>query len=725
VASESDLISKIRQALAQYDDDSLVAIANKGMVRRARKDLQSNIVKGILAAGISDCDLAWVRLQVAAYEVEISTLGVTKATCNCAAVEVCRHILAASMWLRAGAMSAELAAQGLEVSSAVNEPAAIAPTNPGPKSEHARNVQPGSNARPSSRFESQKEPQTTSQSCSELLDFSAAQLKKWAGKKDYEAAIAMLANSPTVEIGEGSPVVIKLPDFKVECRYFLGAGLDGMICSRRSPQLNCYLILAVLAYQQKHGITQESNLPETIQVKNDSSLVQVELLQQMVQLFAEAVGMGVCNLSSVVQQRFISLSVSASGANLPRLAKSLRAIADQIDLLAVRSAQADESRLFKELAKADAIANATLQLVTNNRLPPVSLVGQHRSKYEEVGDLNLVGMGAFHWESKTGYAGVTILFWETEIKKWFCWSEVRPTFRGIGFSPWWRYKQSDVWDQSPEMLSQHTFKLISARRNYQNRLSASLQSKVMIQGKAEPVKLDFGDRYFKSWSDLRNYAARVIRTGLSEYYLLQSMVIISPATWGDREYDEVNQMFNWWLADLDGDLLPLRVQYRPSEEGRIRFLETLVPEEYWVWGIIGQLAIAGDGISLYPISLLCQPPDDALANQQNDKQPEEQENKKNNKQRRKNEPEYRTIINLSFINKKYAKFSDSNDRSQENKQSEELNDIAAIEDVDLEITPLDLCVDQLLEHLQHLAEHGGLVDAEMQRELSGGSKLIR
>jgi hypothetical protein len=748
MAGESDLIIQIRQALAQYDHDSLVAIANKGMVRRARKDLQNGDVKGIVGAKTDDSDRVWAKLEVAEYEVEISALGATKAICTCPAIEVCRHILAASMWLSEGATttsesvnstaniddSETLTKKDKNVSIAqenneVTKKEGDRPAPSSPITDSNQASQQGSQTLPksSSPAKDQADQTTSPKPCQELLDYDLSQLKKWVGKKDFEAAIALFSNNPSVEISEGSPIIIKLPDFKIECRYFLGAGLEGMVCSRKSPQTNRYLVLAVLAYQKQHGIdhqaiAQQEDLAKANEAISDSTNAQIKLLQQMIQLFAEAVGMGICNLSNAVQQRFTSLSVAATGANLPRLAKVLRGIADEIDLLAKRSAQADEGRLLLELARADAIANATLQTLLAKRIPPISLVGQHRSKYEEVGDLDLTGMGAYHWETKTGYAGVTILFWENELKQWFCWSEVRPTFRGMGFSPWWRYKQSDIWEQSPETLSQNAFKLLSARRNHQNRLSASSQSKVVALSKSEPVKLDFVDRYFKRWKDLRNYAASVVRTGLSEYDLLQEMVIVSPAEWGERDYDEVNQVFSWWLADEDEDYLPLQVWYRPTDEGRIKFLETLEPHKYWVWGIVAQVTIAADGLSLYPISLLCQPPiveSSSQQDSQNDSSEKDKDSQKDAKKKSKKEAEYRTIINLSFANKKYTKFSDSDDSSDRNvSATQELaeND-EQDESIDLEITPLDLRVEHLIDNLQRLAEHGGLISEEMQREL--------
>ena len=89
--------------LAALDDDALASMANKGLVRRARKDLEK--VKPIVVGRERDDA---VLLEVEGSKVRLTT-PVTKSTCACSP-GICRHILTAIMILRERAASATAAA---------------------------------------------------------------------------------------------------------------------------------------------------------------------------------------------------------------------------------------------------------------------------------------------------------------------------------------------------------------------------------------------------------------------------------------------------------------------------------------------------------------------------------------------------------------------------------------------------------------------------------------
>ena len=216
-------------------------------------------------------------------------------------------------------------------------------------------------------------------------------------------------------------------------------------------------------------------------------------------------------------------------------------------------------------------------------------------------------MGAYHWQTKSGYAGLTILFWDITAKKWCSWSDTRPLFKSRGFSPQALYYQLGLWQglQSPQEASQSRFKLMAARRNLQNRLSSSKLSYANLIGLTEPQEIDFENCSFQNWHNLRVYASSIVKTGLSEYDLLKEIVIIKPTSWGDKNFDDISQSFTWQIIDNQGDILLLRVSFQSVDEQRIKTLEALEPESIKVYGIVAQLMISSADIAIYPISLLC------------------------------------------------------------------------------------------------------------------------
>jgi len=88
--------SVLQAAYASYDDESLATLASVGLLRRAAKDVEAGKVAwhadGGALAGLVAADGQRVQLHLP---------GPTAARCDCPAPGVCRHVLAAALWLRA------------------------------------------------------------------------------------------------------------------------------------------------------------------------------------------------------------------------------------------------------------------------------------------------------------------------------------------------------------------------------------------------------------------------------------------------------------------------------------------------------------------------------------------------------------------------------------------------------------------------------------------------
>src|SRR5947209_4532970 len=87
-------LARLHHALAAFDDDALAALANKGLVRRARKDLETSQPEIVESA-----DEDRLRLEVGDALVEIA-MPVAQSRCGCPAGGICRHILAAVIFLK-------------------------------------------------------------------------------------------------------------------------------------------------------------------------------------------------------------------------------------------------------------------------------------------------------------------------------------------------------------------------------------------------------------------------------------------------------------------------------------------------------------------------------------------------------------------------------------------------------------------------------------------------
>src|SRR5262245_42481550 len=93
MAGNHHFLTRLRAIVKTLDDDALASLANKGLFRRAQKDLEA------VRPQIVATEPTVVRLQVADAIVEIPELP-AKSKCSCPATGICRHILSALVYLR-------------------------------------------------------------------------------------------------------------------------------------------------------------------------------------------------------------------------------------------------------------------------------------------------------------------------------------------------------------------------------------------------------------------------------------------------------------------------------------------------------------------------------------------------------------------------------------------------------------------------------------------------
>ncbi len=86
MAGESALLKRMQIAASLLDDEALASLANKGLLRRAKNDLQTHAPTVI--EPVEDV----VRFQVEDCTVELAEI-IAHSRCSCPAGGACRHIL--------------------------------------------------------------------------------------------------------------------------------------------------------------------------------------------------------------------------------------------------------------------------------------------------------------------------------------------------------------------------------------------------------------------------------------------------------------------------------------------------------------------------------------------------------------------------------------------------------------------------------------------------------
>ncbi len=542
------LESTLRRLASSLDDAALEALASKGLLRRAQKDRERAVPVNVLGE-----EPGVLRVQVGDATVALPGSGPATARCSCPAGGICQHILGAVLFLRQDA--------GAETTTAASPP---------PSCEAG------------------------------LLPLTREQLEQWAGKAAFRAGCE-LASRGGLEVERERGLQVRLPSLNLECHFIAGGGLEGAIVSGGRHDPRAVVVASVIALQRAAGQEwQFARADDALEAALGAPRTRAEVLVACQTLLAESLAIGLARLSAAHQQRWATLAVSALGVQLPRLALAVRGLADETALAVARDARADLARLFQRMAHAHALCAA---LASGGDHPRPDLVGQHRTHYDEVGSLDLVGVAAWPWRTASGYEGLTLLFWDAAAKRWNSWSESRPKHQLAGFNPVARYTQFGPWEgaASPRQLASSSFRLLNARRNPGFRLSSSGRSRVLVTG-ATPSCPD-GLPVFTEWEPLTEHLAKHRSAGLKEADPLDAIVALRPAIWGGRAFDSVQQVFGWLLLDATGESLLLKLAFDDLSEPAIRFLESVPLETLRNAVVIGRAQATPHGIHFQPHSL--------------------------------------------------------------------------------------------------------------------------
>ncbi len=418
----------------------------------------------------------------------------------------------------------------------------------------------------------------------------------------------MLDSGCRVQIRAEQAVVVSFLEEGIQCHYVAGVGLAGMI-TNAPPRLRAkFLAAAVLAFQRQMGVRHETPAGRTPAEKpTGPGWRQHEVLTTIRSSLIDCLCIGLSHLSQTMQLRLDTLAVSAHGADMPRLAALLRSLAEEVELLLDRNAQADEGQLLMMICQTFALTEAVLEAVS----PSPSLLGRYQSQYEDFDNLELVGAAAWPWRTKSGYDGLTLLLWQQQEQCWYTWSDSRPDhITGANFNLAERYRQPISWQNglSPERLSRSGFALAKGRRNGHHRLSSSAQCQLSLLGEAAPRTIDFHSRLFVDWSALSGQAAKAFPVGLEQGDPLERFVVLKPARWGQKKYDEISQAFRWPIFDSRGRQTDIALPYDEVSAHAIDCLQQIQPRWHSVWAVVGRIVFEQAGFAVQPYTLYGKPP---------------------------------------------------------------------------------------------------------------------
>jgi hypothetical protein len=587
-------------AWRNYDDEALAALASAGLLRRAAKDVEAGKV------GWAEDDPAGGTIVADGGRVQVAAGGPGAARCDCPAPGICKHILAAALWLRTAPPPATPAAA---------LPAAALPAAVLPAAAPVADDAPAPAAAP---------PATDV--LAEVLALDQAAVFKTAGIAAARKAAGLLHDLEDAAIAvQGSVLAITLPGLDLVCRYVAGAGFTGMV-SVAEPRLHKALhLLALAAVWRAHGrqIAWPDAVAAAVAAAPGAAMDADEraFLAQARALVHELCAGGWSHVGDLAAPQLRALATSARVESFPRLAGLLRGLAGTADLLARRDFGADERQALRLAAETGALATALERAGPADAALVARLRGSARRSFDTGATLELLPLGAHWWERRSGARGLTVAFWDPAALQVRAAVLARRDGSDPGFSKAGAWQHGALWPGTgaPAALAGSSLVLDQPRLAEDGRLGIGAGSgggAAGIDGNSaggtragtlpgwplhDPRWQAAG---FDDWRALR--AALAGGAGLLGERL--ELALLRPAACDPPRLDEVRQEIRWHVHDRHGQALLLRLPYEAWKSTRLDNLEAWTASGVAIAGIVARLERledqAGDGGLLEPVTLL-------------------------------------------------------------------------------------------------------------------------
>lgn len=605
-------MEELKALIQQVDDDYLIGLSNKGTLKRALKDLEQETPSFTWEEGAARVALKEETCVIRA------PLG--ESSCSCPSRSVCRHIITAVLFLKR-----ELAGSSVEEStgserhpaqeegngSAVQGGQPDASDSTG-AAQSAAQTKPGQAAQAGEKTAQEgaeviEKSQGNPPVMEELLQQPVERLKRACGAARFRKLLSHLQTGEMPPIAESSIITVQLPWEPATVKLL--SPLQYSTCSCHSKELCAHKAMAILAYQVKKGAVSTAQLSAMLdteitwdeeQIQQACFAVKEALQQQM--------NTGLSRQSPEEAESLERLAVISHRAGLAELESGLRAASAEYVQYFNRSAafraEGLQRKLFSLYERACRLEDACRSKEAGKAETLRRLAGTFRDAYEPVGSLQLIGVGASSFLSKSGYEGETYYFFETKRRAWYTWTDARPVFyEGTRRRPLASYEEMPApWGLNCKRanLVGLEFTLKGAKAAAGGRLSASQETTSEIFGTHGLQDAAIAGQIV--W----NY-----RT-LMEQYRIQPLALISAAGWKEPDFDQVQQRFFWELRDVGGRKLFVSIQYSEREKLTIQMLERLAKRlkngSFRSLVFFGRLYLSEGRLCLYPIECFPQEP---------------------------------------------------------------------------------------------------------------------
>ena len=514
-------------ALLSADDDYLTALSNKGILKRAYKDLQSAEISAEYFDDSICVNVSGEKCTI------VSTLA--ESTCTCPSRSICRHIITAILWLKNNF-------------SNENEAASVR--------EHTIN-----------HFEEAVESTLPQNLTDELSVFPLKEIQKAMKKRYYNAFIEKAEKGIFPHMEELRIITVDMPEENVVVKLI--QPLEYSACTCHSKELCRHKAAAILTWQLKHKIVnlKEIKLNEEKPVHIDIADIH-STAEYTHQFLADILSSGLVRISDEIVENAESIAVMCHNSRLANSERMIREIKNRLQAYVLRKPEFKAEDLFSLIMENMILLEKILQ--TENTEVINRYLGEFKSTYEIFDSIEILPIAWREFSSVAGYRGEIYYFLNKDTNaenKYLTYSDIRPDFyenarkRGVSQAPWGLF--GTVRELSKSEMRLRLPKLSGGKISASNETTATITGKVNLNQRAvyENIYTDFSRMVYDIFSKEKAPEKETDR-----------LVMFAVKKCIRSEFDNIEQTQNIVVEDNFNHILTVKGRYSADNKAFIKEL---------------------------------------------------------------------------------------------------------------------------------------------------------
>lgn len=545
---------ELKNIISNADDDYLIGLTNKGVLKRAYKDLDEAEISAEYSESTAEITVSDQKCTIT------SPLGDSK--CTCPSRSICRHIIAAILWLKNNL-----------------------PDDESESNEHSEPKQP---AVLSDEFKK------------ELSEYPLKLIQKAMKKQYLSAFLANAQRGKLPELEETTIISSNIERDNVTVKLL--HPLEYSTCSCHSKEICKHKAEVILTWQLKHGIISLDEISSVFEKEVALDIPYIHNTAKEVENFlSDILSNGLVRISDDIYEYAESMAVMCHNAKLADLERLMREIGNRLRGYVMRSPEFSSQILFLRLMEGLMLAKKIL--AANDEKQLILYMGEFKETYIASDTLDLIPVAVRDFSSVAGYAGEIYYFINKntdDSNRFLTYSNIRPTF----YETRGRSKQY----LAPWGLTGNISEIMSSELRLENpklsnnKISSSNETKAKILNKVNLNQKAVLDNIY------RDFKKMIVETFANSIDNSQeTLILLSPKACVDSVTDEISQTHSIVIEDYLSQRLTMKVKYKNTSKeffnSLIRIGNIMKSDTEKQYTIFANAYLENGKCCLYPIAI--------------------------------------------------------------------------------------------------------------------------